>query len=129
MRTVSMSPPKSSVELAGARVRPVLLLVACREGVTAALVRCLDDDSAQGAINVTSPNPVTNAELSRALGHALGRPAFLPVPGFALHALYGEMAELVVTEQRVVPARLERMSFDFRYPRIESALNDVLIDA
>jgi uncharacterized protein (TIGR01777 family) len=83
---------------------------------TAALVRCLDDDSAQGAINVTSSNPVTNAELSRALGHALGRPAFLPVPGFALHALYGEMAQLVVTGQRVVPARLERMSFDLRYP-------------
>ncbi|MDQ6821332.1 MAG: TIGR01777 family oxidoreductase [Actinomycetota bacterium] len=99
------------------------------EDVAAALVRCLDDDSAQGAINVTSPNPVTNAELSRALGHALGRPAFLPVPGFALHALYGEMAQLVVTGQRVVPARLERMSFDFRYPRVESALHDVLSDA
>lgn len=99
------------------------------QDVTAALVRCLDDDSAQGAINVTSSNPVTNAELSRALGHALGRPAFLPVPGFALHALYGEMAQLVVTGQRVVPARLERMSFDLRYPRVESALHDVLIDA
>lgn len=98
------------------------------EDVTAALVRCLDDDSAHGAINLTSPNPVTNAEFSRALGHALGRPAFLPVPGFALHALYGGMAQLVVTGQRVVPSRLERMRFDFRFPRLEPALRDVLID-
>ena len=52
------------------------------------------------------------------------RAAFLPVPGFALHALYGGMAQLVITGQRVGPARLARMRFGFRYPRLEPALLD-----
>ena len=61
---------------------------------------------AAGPVNLTAPNPVTNAELSRALGHALGRPAVLPVPGLAIKLLYGEMAEIVTTGQRAIPARL-----------------------
>ena len=66
---------------------------------------------------MTAPNPVTNAELSRALGRALGRPAVLPVPGFAVKLLYGEMAEIVTTGQSVVPARLRQLGYEFRHPR------------
>ena len=96
------------------------------DDVVGALLRCVDDAGADGPVNVTAPNPVTNTELSRALGHALGRPAVLPVPGFAVKLLYGEMAEIVTTGQRVVPARLRQLGYEFRHPELEPALRDVL---
>ena len=79
-----------------------------------------------GPVNLTSPDPVTNAEFSRALGRALHRPAVLPAPAFALRLLYGDMAEIVTTGQRVVPRRLRELGFEFRHPAIEPALRDVL---
>jgi uncharacterized protein (TIGR01777 family) len=97
-----------------------------RDDVVGALIRCADDPAAEGAVNVTAPNPVTNTELSRALGRALSRPAVLPVPGFAIKLLYGEMAEMVTTGQRVVPARLRQLGYEFRHPELEPALRDVL---
>ncbi|HEY3728928.1 MAG TPA: TIGR01777 family oxidoreductase [Solirubrobacteraceae bacterium] len=96
------------------------------DDVVGALLYCLDNAAAEGPVNVTAPNPVTNAELSRALGHVLGRPAVLPVPGMALKVLYGDMAEIVTTGQRVVPARLGQLGYAFRHPELEDALRDVL---
>ena len=92
----------------------------------AAMLFCLDQRSLAGPVNLTAPNPVTNAELSRALGHALHRPAVLPVPGFALRLLYGEMAEIVITGQRVIPRRLLDARFQFEHPDVQAALTDVL---
>jgi uncharacterized protein (TIGR01777 family) len=96
------------------------------DDVVAALLHSLDDDAVQGPVNVTAPNPVTNIELSHALGHALGRPAVLPVPGLAVKVLYGEMAEMVTTGQRALPTRLLARGYGFRHPQIEPALRDVL---
>jgi len=96
------------------------------DDVVGALLRCVDDEGATGPVNVTAPNPVTNAELSRALGHALGRPAVLPVPSFAIKLLYGEMAEMVTTGARAIPARLTELGYAFRHPEVEPALRDVL---
>jgi uncharacterized protein (TIGR01777 family) len=96
------------------------------DDVIGALLHCLDDERAVGPVNLAAPNPVTNAELARALGHALGRPAVLPVPGVAVKLLYGEMAEIVTTGQRAVPAKLRELGFAFRHPEIELALKDVL---
>ncbi len=96
------------------------------DDVVGALLCCLDEPSAQGPVNVTAPNPVTNSELSRALGRVLGRPAVLPVPGMAVKLLYGEMAEMVTTGQRAVPARLRALGYEFRHPEVEPALRDVL---
>ena len=96
------------------------------DDVAGALLRCVDDEHAEGPVNVTAPNPVTNTELSRALGRALGRPAVLPVPGFAVRLLYGDMAEMVTTGQRVTPAKLRRLGYEFRQPEVEAALRDVL---
>ncbi|MBV8431614.1 MAG: TIGR01777 family oxidoreductase [Solirubrobacterales bacterium] len=98
------------------------------DDVVAALTFSLDEPAATGAINVTSPHPVTNAEFSRALGRALHRPAVLPVPGFALRSLYGDMAQIVITGQRVIPRRLEELGFRFRHPDLDSALRDVLAE-
>ncbi|HET9094182.1 MAG TPA: TIGR01777 family oxidoreductase [Solirubrobacteraceae bacterium] len=96
------------------------------DDVVAALLHCVDQTDATGAVNVAAPHPVDNAELSRALGRALRRPAVLPVPGLALRLLYGEMSVIVTTGQRAVPRRLEQLGFTFRHREIEAALRDVL---
>ena len=96
------------------------------DDVVTALLFCVDDERATGAVNLTAPHPVDNKEFSHALGRALHRPALLPVPGFALQLLYGEMSEIVTTGQRAIPSRLTGLGFDFRHPEIEPALEDVL---
>ncbi len=83
-------------------------------------------DEVSGPVNLAAPQPVTNARFSRALGAALGRPAVLPVPGFALRLLYGEMAQVVTDGARVVPERLLSLGFEFSQPTIDEALRDVL---
>lgn len=96
------------------------------DDVVGGLLRCLDAGAARGPVNLTAPTPVTNAELARTLGHVLGRPAVLPVPGAAVKLLYGEMAEVVTTGQRAIPARLRELGYEFRHPELEPALRDVL---
>jgi uncharacterized protein (TIGR01777 family) len=96
------------------------------DDVVGALLHCIDTAEAAGPINVVSPNPATNAELSRALGHALHRPAVLPVPGFAVRALYGEMAVTVTDGQRVSATKLEDLGYVFIHPHLDEALRDVL---
>jgi uncharacterized protein (TIGR01777 family) len=76
----------------------------------------------EGPVNVTAPEPVTNKELSRTLGRVLRRPAFAPVPALAVKTLYGEMATIVTTGQRVVPGRLMELGYEFREPDLEEAL-------
>jgi NAD dependent epimerase/dehydratase family enzyme len=77
-------------------------------------------------VNVTAPEPVTNKELSRTLGRVLRRPAIAPVPGLAVKALYGEMAQIVTTGQRAVPAQLTELGYEFRQPELEAGLRDVI---
>jgi uncharacterized protein (TIGR01777 family) len=96
------------------------------DDVGGGLLRCVDEESLAGPVNLTAPTPVTNGELSRTLGRVLHRPAVLPVPGAALRLLYGEMAQVVTTGQRVLPTRLQRGNYEFRYPELEPALRDVL---
>jgi len=82
--------------------------------------------AATGSINATAPNPVTNREFARALGRAMHRPSFVPAPAFALRLLLGEMADaLVLTGQRVMPAKAERLGFVFRYPELDAALASI----
>lgn len=96
------------------------------DDTVAAILFCIDNEAPTGPLNVTAPSPVTNNDFSRALGRALHRPAVLPVPGLALRLLYGEMAQIVTTGQRVVPRRLTELGFQFRHPEVERALIDVL---
>jgi uncharacterized protein len=86
----------------------------------------LADERWSGPINGTAPEPVTNRELSRALGRALHRPALLPVPGAALRALYGEMAQVVTTGARVLPVKALVLGYEFRYHHLDEALNAAL---
>lgn len=87
-----------------------------------ALLHLIDDASLSGPVNVTAPNPVTNAELTRAAGQVLHRPAVLPVPAFALRAALGEFAGDILGGQRVLPRRLEDTGFVFRHPLVNDAL-------
>ena len=83
-------------------------------------------DSAEGALNAATPAPVTNADFTKALAHALRRPAFLPVPPFALRAMLGEGEMLLTKGQRVLPKRTESLGFSFAYPELNGALDALL---
>ena|SRR5437763_4131328 len=96
------------------------------DDVVAGLLFCVQHPELAGPVNLTAPAPVTNAEFSHALGRVLHRPAAFPVPAPALRVLYGEMAQIVTTGQRVVPRRLSEAGFKFRHPDLEPALRDVL---
>jgi uncharacterized protein (TIGR01777 family) len=96
------------------------------EDVVGAMLFCLDNDSAKGPVNLTAPEPVTNKELSKALGRVLRRPAVAPVPAFAVKLLYGEMSMVVTTGQRALPKRLTELGYEFREPELEPALRSTL---
>ncbi len=85
----------------------------------------IDQRAEDGPFNATAPEPATNRDFSHALARALHRPALFPVPGFALRLAVGEIADILLTGQRVVPARALAGGFTFRFPTIEAALTDV----
>jgi len=92
----------------------------------AALFRFALEQPLEGPVNGVAPEPVTNAEFTRALAGALRRPAFFPLPAIALRALFGEMAAMLLTGQRVVPRAAYAAGFTFRFPRLDAALADLL---
>ena len=94
-----------------------------------ALQFLLEQDHVAGPVNITGPNPVTNAEITRVMGHVMGRPTLLPAPAFALKAVLGEFSSEVLGSVRVVPAVLEDAGFAFQDPTIESAIRTALKDA
>jgi uncharacterized protein (TIGR01777 family) len=96
------------------------------DDVVGMMLTALEDERWSGPVNATAPEPVTNRDFSKALGEALGRPAVLPVPGFALHALYGEMAEIVTTGARVMPAKALVLGYEFKQPQLDEAPRSAL---
>ncbi|WP_395475129.1 TIGR01777 family oxidoreductase [Saccharopolyspora spinosa] len=88
----------------------------------AAIRFVLERPEVSGPVNLTGPAPVTNAEFTRALGEALGRPAPWIVPGFALRIVLGELADQILGGQRAVPTVLEAQGFTFQHPSIGAAL-------
>jgi uncharacterized protein (TIGR01777 family) len=96
-----------------------------REDMAAVCQWLLENAAARGAYNCSAPKPVTNAEFTRALGEALGRPTLLPMPEAALKLLFGEMSELLLVSDRMLPARLLAAGFRFRYPELGAALRAI----
>jgi hypothetical protein len=89
----------------------------------AVIERAIEDPAFNGAYNCTAPAPVTNRELTKALGQALRRPTILPAPSFALRLVLGEMAdELLLASTRAIPARLTALGFPFQAPTLDQAL-------
>jgi len=101
--------------------RQYISWVSLEDSVNAILL-AINDESIRGPLNVVSPNPVTNEEFTKTLGHVLNRPTALAMPAFAARLAFGEMAdEMLLTSQRVMPKRLNAAGFQFSYPRLEEA--------
>jgi uncharacterized protein (TIGR01777 family) len=96
------------------------------EDVVGMMLAALDDERWSGPINATAPEPVTNREFSKALGSVLGRPSLVPVPGFALRAMYGDMAAIVTSGARVMPAKPLVLGYEFAHPQLHEALHSAV---
>ena len=93
-----------------------------RDDVTGLVLDALAKDGYRGAVNATAPQPVTNRNFSKTLGATLARPSLLRAPAAVLRLALGEMADMLLTGQRVVPAVAERLGYRFRYPQLIAAL-------
>jgi uncharacterized protein (TIGR01777 family) len=96
-----------------------------RDDVVGMLLWALESPAVRGPVNLTAPEPVTMREFACALGKALRRPAFMPVPGFALRLLVGEFAEWLLTGQKAIPAVGLRLGYVWQYPHLEPALRAI----
>jgi hypothetical protein len=104
------------------------------EDVVGIIIAALDGTSGpaggrgmwSGPVNACAPGPVTNREFSRALGRALRRPAVIPVPEFAIRAMFGEMASVLTASERMIPAQALELGYRFRYPELGGALRAAL---
>jgi hypothetical protein len=90
------------------------------------LLLALEDERVAGPLNATAPNPVANRDFTATLGEVLGSPSWLPVPEFSLRLALGEMADLVVKGQRVLPKRAQELGYMFRFYELAPALRDLL---
>ena len=84
------------------------------------------NEKAEGPFNLSAPNPVTNQEFGKLIGEVLGRPSFMPAPGFAMQGVFGEMSVILLEGQRAVPQRLLELGFKFKYETALAALKDLL---
>ncbi|HOT51030.1 MAG TPA: TIGR01777 family oxidoreductase [Candidatus Hydrogenedentes bacterium] len=97
------------------------------DDLVAAIRLLLHNESLSGPVNIVSPHPVANSAFTKTLGRILHRPAIIPVPAFAIRLALGEMADaLLLSSQRVEPARLLGAGFAFQYPDLEAALKQCL---
>lgn len=90
------------------------------------ILHAIDSHRANGPINAVAPGIVTQAQFGRALGRAVHRPAFMPAPAFAVRALRGEMADLILEGARAVPTVARDLGYTFAFPELPSALDDLL---
>jgi uncharacterized protein (TIGR01777 family) len=100
-----------------------------REDLVGILLTALSDERWSGPVNATAPEPCTNRDFSHTLGRVLRRPALLPLPGFALKLLYGDMATVLTTGARVVPAKPLVLGYRFGHPHLAGALRSLLARA
>lgn len=89
---------------------------------------CLDNDSIDGPVNASAPEPVSNDAFGRAVGRVLRRPHWFPLPAAIMRAALGEMSTLLLDGQRALPAKATKLGYRFRYPKLEAALKHLLTD-
>lgn len=97
-----------------------------RDDVVKLIMAALNDPQMQGVYNATAPNPVTMAEFAHTLGNVMSRPSWLPVPNFAIEAMLGEGAIVVLQGQQVIPTKTIDRGFEFQYPTLKPALAAIL---
>lgn len=96
------------------------------DDMCAAIIHLIEHNELAGVINMTAPKPVNNKVFSQSLCHALSRPCLFKTPEYFLNLIFGEMAELLIYGQYVVPQKLINLGFSFKYPELSLALNDLL---
>ncbi|HMQ52041.1 MAG TPA: TIGR01777 family oxidoreductase [Anaerolineae bacterium] len=96
------------------------------QDAVAAIRFLIENEAASGPFNLVTPEPVHNKAMAKTIGQVMGRPALAPAPGFALKLVFGEMATVVLEGQRVLPERLRQLGFEFTWPQLEPALQDLL---
>lgn len=97
-----------------------------RDDLVNLIIAALTRSDLEGVLNGTAPNPVRMSELCQTLGDVLSRPSWLPVPSFALEALLGEGAQVVLEGQQVLPKRAISYGFNYRYPTLKQALDEIV---
>jgi uncharacterized protein len=97
-----------------------------RDDVVKLIVTAITDSQMQGVYNATAPNPVTMQDFAHTLGNVMSRPSWLPVPNFALEAMLGEGAIVVLQGQQVIPTHPLAQGFNFQYPQLQPALTAIL---
>jgi hypothetical protein len=96
------------------------------DDLLSAILFALTEAKVTGPVNLTAPNPVQNRTFVKALGRVLRRPAFVPVPGCVVKTAFGELGEVLLASQRVLPVRLLDNGFHFKYPDIGPALKQLI---
>jgi hypothetical protein len=96
------------------------------EDLISAVTFIIKNQDIKGPVNFCAPNPVRNRDFAKALGRILGRPSFMRAPSFMIRTLMGEMGSIVMSSQRVVPDKLLKHGFEFQYPDVEKALNNLI---
>jgi len=97
-----------------------------RDDLVALIIQALSDPKMSGVFNGTAPNPVKMQTFCQEMGTVMNRPSWLPVPGFALEALLGDGAQVVLEGQRVLPTRTVESGFEYQYPSVHPALKEIL---
>ena len=95
------------------------------EDLASMIGESLHNDVISGAMNAVMPDPVTNAEFTSTVAHALHRPALLPTPAWGLRLTLGDLSSLLLDSQRIVPSRFMALGYSYRSPTLKEALSDV----
>ncbi len=107
--------------------RQVFSWIHIEDGVNAILF-LMRNEQARGVFNLTTPYPATDDEFGRTISKVIHRPHYLPIPGFAMKIAFGEVATMVLQGQRVLPKKLLELGYEFKFPTLESALKDLLVN-
>ncbi len=91
-----------------------------------ALQFLIENPEAQGAYNLTAPNPVSNGQLAHAIGKVMGRPSFIPLPAFLFKLMFGEVSVVVLAGQNALPERIQALGFRFKYRKVKDALTNLI---
>lgn len=97
-----------------------------RDDLVSLILEALSNPAYKGVINGTAPNPVRLAEMCDRLGSVMGRPSWLPVPEFAVKAIFGEGASVVLDGQKVFPKRAQELGFKYKYPHVSDAIRAII---
>ena len=95
------------------------------EDVARAAIFCMEQENMKGPVNFTAPSPATMSRMGKAIGKALRRPHWMPVPSFMLKAALGEMSILILQGQKVFPSKLLKAGYQFAYPGLDQALDNI----